>query len=250
MRWLLLVLALGSPVLGMAGVSDRVETLERRMEAVTELLLDVDRLKRENSELRGQVELLKYELEQLKTQQRELYLDIERRLSGDGGQTAAEPSAPSAAPEPMASEPAPPAPVAGSGTTAEAGAGDEVQAYQAAYELLLPQKKYPEAIAAFRTFLGNYPNGEYADNAQFWLGEAHYANRDYDQAITEFQKLAEAYPTSPKVPDALLKVGYIRYAQGNYDKAREVFNGLIQHYPGTSAAHLAQQRLDAIAGGR
>ena len=66
-------------------------------------------------------------------------------------------------------------------------------------------------------------------------------------AIDDFQALVKRYPQSPKVPDALLKVGYIRYAQGDYAKAREVFDGLVRHYPGTSAARLAEQRLEALA---
>jgi len=246
MRRLLALLVLSWPVLGLAGTSDRLDKLERQMESVSELLLDVEQLKRENSDLRGQIELLKYELEQLKTQQRELYLDMDRRLSG-GKQTSAEPASaptPPPAPEPTpAAEPPAPSTV----TASQPPTGDpETKAYQDAYTLLIPQRRYSDAVAAFQAFLSAYPGGKYADNAQFWIGEAHYANRDFPSAMNEFQKLVETYPDSPKVPDALLKVGYIRHAQGDFDKAREVFNGLVQHYPGTAASRLAQQRLDAL----
>ena len=246
MRRVLALLALGWPLLASAGTSDRLDTLERRMDSVSEQLLDLSQLKRENAELHGQIEVLRHELDQLKNQQRELYLDIDRRLSGDQA-PAAEPPAPvppavepTTAPEQSAG-PATAAPV----VSQSAGDG-EASAYQEAYGLLIPEKKYDEAVAAFNAFLRTYPNGDYADNAQFWLGEAHYANRQYDQAIAEFQKLSEVYPSSPKVPDALLKVGYIRHAQGDYDKARQVFEGVIQHYPDTAAARLAQQRLESL----
>jgi tol-pal system protein YbgF len=236
----LLAVGLACPGAVPAGTSDRLDKLERRMEAVTELLLDVERLKSENADLRGQVELLKYELDQLKNQQRELYLDIERRLSGGGEAPAPAPSAP---PPPSA----PPAPaVASGGGGGVASADTEERAYQQAYALLIPQRRIPEAITALEAFVRQYPEGRYADNAQFWLGEAHYAAQAYGSAVTEFQRLVEAYPQSPKVPDALLKIGFIRHAQGDYDKAREVFEGLIRHYPDTAAARLADQRLSAL----
>jgi tol-pal system protein YbgF len=195
----------------------------------------VEQLKQENADLRGQVELLQHQLDQLKNQQRELYLDMERRFSGGAAvPPAAAPPSPPPAPDPA------PAPAA-------APAATEKQSYDAAYDLLVRQRKIPEAITALEAFLKQYPDGDYADNAQFWLGEARYAGQDYAGAIDDFQALVKRYPQSPKVPDALLKVGYIRYAQGDYAKAREVFDGLVRHYPGTSAARLAEQRLEALA---
>ena len=220
----------------MADLSDRVATLERRVESVTRTMLDVEQLKKENADLRGQVELLQHQIEQLKNQQRELYLDMERRLSG-GEAAPPESAAPPPAPAPSTAAPGP-------GATMT-----EEQAYKAAYDLLVQQRRIPEAIAAFETFLREYPGGAYSDNAQFWLGEARYAGQDYGGAVKEFQLLVEQYPQSPKVPDALLKVGYIRYAQGDSTRAREVFEGVVRHYPGTAAARLAGQRL-ATMGGR
>lgn len=241
----ILLLAVGLACAGAvsAGTSDRLEKLERRMEAVTELLLDVEQLKSENAELRGQVETLGYELDQLKTQQRELYLDIERRLSGETAAPAAAP-VPSVPPPAAAPPSTPAAPRGGAGT---AGADAEERAYREAYALLIPQRRIPESIAALESFLRQYPDGRYSDNAQFWLGEAHYAAQEYGSAVTEFQRLVEVYPDSPKVPDALLKIGYIRYSEGDYARAREVFEGLKRHYPDTAAARLADQRLKALA---
>ena len=230
------------PLSGAADTEDRVATLERRMEALTRTMLDVEQLKQENADLRGQVELLQHQLDQLKNQQRELYLDMERRFSGGASvpPAAAEPSA-TPAPDNAAPGPAP------TPAAAPAPAATEKQAYDAAYDLLVRQRKIPEAITALEAFLRQYPDGDYADNAQFWLGEARYAGQDYAGAIDDFQALVKRYPQSPKVPDALLKVGYVRYAQGDYAKAREVFDGLVRHYPGTAAARLAEQRLEALA---
>ena len=66
--------------LAVAGTSDRLEALERRIDVVTDLTLRVEQLQISNNQLRGEVDVLRHELELLKEQQREMYLDIERRL--------------------------------------------------------------------------------------------------------------------------------------------------------------------------
>lgn len=75
---LLLSLSMLAPVA--ASTSQRLDTLERRMDVVTDLALRVESLQQENNLLRGEIELLQHELETLKNQQREMYLDIDRRL--------------------------------------------------------------------------------------------------------------------------------------------------------------------------
>ncbi len=74
----LLSLTLIAPVV--ASTSQRLDTLERRMDVVTDLTLRVERMQQENNLLRGEIELLQHEMETLRNQQREMYLDIERRL--------------------------------------------------------------------------------------------------------------------------------------------------------------------------
>lgn len=245
-RMTLLAAALLAASPASATLWGRVEKLENRMEVVTELTQRVDALQQENNALRGQIEELHFELEQLKTQQRELYLDIERRLGGSPAAKEApvsmkkEPAVPEAKkiPDSMPPATAPAAPAA--------SPSGEREEYRHAYDLLMTQRKIPESIDAFTAFLVKYPNGGYADNAQFWLGEAYYAHNDLDGAMSEFQALVDTYGDSPKVPDAVYKVGHIHKVKGEDEKAKMVFEGLIQHYPDSSAAKLAQQRLSSL----
>jgi tol-pal system protein YbgF len=240
LRIALLVAALAATSPASATLWGRVEKLENRMEVVTELTRRVDTLQQENNVLRGQIEELKFELEQLKNQQRELYLDIERRLGGtDAGEAREAP----VSLEKEAVEPVPERKPEQPPATAPAVPGGERDEYRRAYDLLMTQRKFPEAIEAFDAFLKKYPDGNYADNAQFWLGEAYYAYNDLDGAMSEFQQLVETYKESPKVPDAVYKVGHIHRIKGENDKAKMVFQGLVEHYPNTPAAELAQQRL-------
>lgn len=121
----------------------------------------------------------------------------------------------------------------------------EAKAYQAAFDLL-QQGRYTEASSAFRTFLAIYSGGSYADNAQYWLGEANYVIKNLDIALKEFSLVVERYPSSSKVPGALLKSGYIYYEKGNWLKARELFNRVIREYAGRTEARLAKKRLERM----
>jgi tol-pal system protein YbgF len=115
--------------------------------------------------------------------------------------------------------------------------------YRAAVELV-KSGSVEEATAALHEFLAKYPRHEYADNAQYWLGEAFYAHQDYQHALVEFRATIETYPRGNKVPDALLKVGYCYMALGQTEKARAVLEQVVNLYPKTEPAALASKRLE------
>ena len=121
----------------------------------------------------------------------------------------------------------------------DAAAGD----YRAAVELV-KSGKHDEAVTALRAFLKQYPRHDYADNAQYWLGESFYARKDYQQALTEFRATIETYPRGNKVPDALLKVGYCYQALGQTEKARAVLEQVVNLYPKSEPAVLASKKLE------
>ncbi len=115
--------------------------------------------------------------------------------------------------------------------------------YRAAVELV-KAGKHDEAVAALRAFIKAYPNHDYADNAQYWLGESFYAQKDYQHALLEFRATIETYPSGNKVPDALLKVGYCYQALGQTEKAHAVLEQVVNLYPKTEPAALASKRLE------
>ena len=115
--------------------------------------------------------------------------------------------------------------------------------YRAAVELV-KAGSHADAIAGLRGFLRRFPRHDYADNAQYWLGEAFYAQKDYPHALGEFRNVIETYPRGNKVPDALLKVGYCYSALGQTDKAKAVLEQVVNLYPKTEPAALAAKRLE------
>lgn len=246
---------------GSAALTTRVERLERRIGRLTELMLQVDTLKRENSELRGQIELQNHLIESLKKRQRDLYIDIDTRLSQmQGASVPASTAVPAnASPKPVAAAvdnprrkpvaPVPdsrPATVVKMNTPSSTIGPEEQAAYDKAYKMLVGGKRYPEAIKSFQAFLQSYPASRLAGNAQYWLAEAHYVSQQNDTALAEFKKVMTQYPSSSKVPDAMLKTAYLVQATNNVAEARKLLGQIISSYPRSSAANLARQRLKSI----
>lgn len=234
-------------------IDARVTKLERVVEgqALADLLDRIQRLQEDVQRLRGDLEVQANDLNGVKQRQRDLYLDIDRRLrqlevSATTG-PAAMPSAAAAVPPP-ASLPQAAVPAAPSSSAAAAAASNperEQVAYQKAFDLL-KGGHYDDAIAAFREVLAAYPNGKLADNAQYWLGEAHFAARRFREAADEFSKVLGAYPQSAKVPDAMLKLGFSDYELGDWAKARQNLEQVLAHYPQSTAAQLADRRLQRM----
>lgn len=238
----------------------RVERIEGLMQSqgLIDMLTQLQQLQREVQLLRGEVETQGHRLEELQRQQREIYLDIDRRLGGAGAARPASPPAeggeplpselsPGAAAPGAADLPAPEvqAPTPGPVQQASVASPEEQAAYEQALNILR-EGRYADAAQAYRQFLASYPNGRYADNAQYWLAETQYVTRQFPQALTEFGKVVDSYPNSAKVSDALLKMGYIHYEQGDWKAARERLQAVAQRYPDSTAARLANERLQRM----
>lgn len=227
-----------------------------------EILGRLEQLQVEVQNLRGQVEEQAYTIKDLQKRQNSIYSDLDQRLQTI--ETAASQSQPEASAAavaetagptmPVSSEPAAqPSPPAVVAVAPNAPAQpqktvvdeSEKQRYQQAYETLR-NGHYSKAIAAFKQFLNDYPAGEYADNAQYWLGETYKVSREVGLAREAFNQLVSQFPNSPKVPDALLKLGYIELEQSNLPKARDYFTQITATYPGTAAARLAEQKLQQL----
>jgi len=234
----------------------RLTRLERILnsQGLESMLMRMDNLQSQIEKLRGDLELQAHTLEELKQRQRDLYVDIDRRLvrlernapGADLGAPAAAAGTSSGATGSAsgAGTQAAAAKTTGSNTS-PASDSTEQQAYQNAFNTLR-DLRYDQAVKSFRAFLGKYPNGRYAHIAQYWIGEAEYAQRKYKQAIVEYQKLIDKYPTSPKLAEAMLKIGYSQYELKNNKAAQTILNQLIKSYPGTTEAGQAQNLLQKI----
>jgi tol-pal system protein YbgF len=214
----------------------RLQRIERVMtnQSLLEMAQRIDALQGELRSMRGDVELLQNQSEGGKAQNRSVG-DLERRVAALetlGGVGAVPPSGGAA----------------GSAVPA-AGAAGEQASYDAAFNAL-KGGDYKRAIEGFAGFVATYPQSPLASNAQYWLGEAHYVNRQYPDAITAFQKVVTDWPDSRKAPDAMVKVGFTQSAMGKNGEARATLEQVLRKYPGTEAAELATERLKRLPNAR
>jgi tol-pal system protein YbgF len=215
------------------------DELQRRLQIVTQ----IQQLQAELRDLRGALEENSHDVSNLKRRQREFYLDLDRRLIElESRPASSDEEAPAVSSAGAANQP--PAEQAGDGSPAELKIREQ-QAYRQAFDLL-KAAKYDQAIIAYQQFLQLYPNGEYADNARYWVGEAHYVTRNFDKALIEFNRLLELHPASSKRPDAELKIGYIFYEQGKWAEARQLLSRVASNASASTAARLAKTRLDRM----
>ena len=238
--------------------------------AMLDMIQLVDQLSEEISQLNGAIEQQSYDIEGIKKRQRELYLDVDRRLRDlESGSAAQAPAGSISVPQvetpalasssAASSQPAPAIAPASASTDTDATQSltasisqtpsvtqsEEKSAYQAAFDTL-KEGRYKKAKTELKTFLERYPNSSYAGNAQYWLAEAHYVTRDFSQGIVEFKKVLDNYPTSNKVPDAMLKLGYTFYELKQFPQSKQILTDLRARFPDETASRLAAKRLDRI----
>jgi tol-pal system protein YbgF len=125
------------------------------------------------------------------------------------------------------------------------GKTEKDSAYDSAYQAF-KEEQYEKAREGFQDFLKKYPNTEYSDSAQFWIGESYYFERKYEQAILEYEKVIKDYPQGNKVPNAMLKQGFSFLNLGDKSSAKLLLEQLAKNYPGTSQARMAKAKLAEI----
>jgi tol-pal system protein YbgF len=213
-------------------VDERLGRVERVVNSQSLLQLSgrIDALEAQLRSMRGEVEELQNSNEALRKQQRDLYADLERKLTAM--QAAAVTG--SAAGDGR-----------GGGSSASSEGGGDQAAYSRAIDTL-KNNDYPSAISRFKDFLRTYPQSTLAGNAAYWLGESYYLTRDLDSAAESFRSVGEQYPRSVKAPDALAKLGITQVDQKKLTDARATLTQVVQKYPGTDAAKLAASRLQNL----
>lgn len=228
----------------------RLARIERVLanQSLLDLANEIEAARSDVRSLRNDVDLLNNNLAGVRTQERDLYADLDRRIKVlesrgvvAGGTAAAVAASGAAGTSGVAGTPA----AAGGAAELPLPGGTDKANYEAAFALL-KDSQYEQATAAFKQFLVSFPDSSYADNAQYWLGEAYYVNKNFTESLAAFQAVIDKYPQSRKVPDAMLKVGYCDYELKQWGPAREVLTAVLDKFADTPAGNLAKQRLDRM----
>lgn len=263
---LLVILAMTSSIASAAvkgsSVEERLNKLERLINSngLVDIMVRLESIQSELQRLHGELEVQKHTLDEIKKRQRDLYLDIDRRVlqieRRSGSVNTIVPVMPETSDTTVSNINAPQTPAETETAIKQtksntvpapvpAKSGNEQAAYQKAFDLLRALR-YDKATIAFRNFLASYPNGRYAHIAQYWLAETSYHTRKYEIAVRDYQALINNHPKSPKRADALLKIGYSQFELKAFTKSRKILEKLIKSYPGTTEAGQAQNLLQKI----
>lgn len=199
------------------------------------LYQQIQRLEQQVRDLTGQVDTLQYKLQQQEQGQRDLYQNLDKRMSaleqGGGGNAGG-------------------AGAAGGQASANAPPGgadvppDVQKAYMAGFDQLR-NGQYDAAIASFNQFVAQHPETGLTANAWYWLGEANYVQQNTADAQKAFETVVNRFADSPKVPDSLYKIGLIQAGAGQSDNAQATFQRVIDQYPQSGAAGQAKGQLKA-----
>jgi tol-pal system protein YbgF len=233
----------------------RIARLEESIRniGVVELLRQLEQINAEIARLRGQLEVLANENQQIQKRQRDFYLDLDSRLKRlEGGSPGSAPT--SSAPPPTTSPGSPPPAASGDGfspgpaaarTPTKEDQAREARVYDAASNLFR-RNDFPSAIEAFRAFIREYPASPLAANAGYWIGISYANLRDYKNALAAQEEVLAKYPQSAKAPDALLAIAAIQAEQGDNGSARNTLEDIIARFPLSEAAGKARTRLVAL----
>jgi tol-pal system protein YbgF len=122
---------------------------------------------------------------------------------------------------------------------------DKQVLYSTAYQIF-KEGNYDKARTEFVNFLALYPESEYSDNAQFWIGECYFFEKNYEKAILEYEKVAKNFPGGNKVPYALLKQGLSFLKLNDKISAKLLLQQVIKDFPNTNQARIARSKLQEI----
>jgi tol-pal system protein YbgF len=203
----------------------KTDGLTSQLSAAQRTLLDqqnrIDQLNQQVATLRGQNEDMGNQLTTLQKQQKDYYADLDTRLKKfepqqqtvDGVQGSVQPG--------------------------------ETDAFNAA-STQFRNGDFKNAAVSFKSFVAKYPQSPYQPTAQYWLGNALYAQRDYKGSTATWQNLVKNYPTHPRAPDALLAIANNQIEQGQKAAAKKTLDDVIAQYAGTEAAQSAQSKMAQV----
>jgi tol-pal system protein YbgF len=106
--------------------------------------------------------------------------------------------------------------------------------------------KYDLARSEFQDYLKYYGDTDLASNAQFYLGEIAYSQKQYEQAVSEYDKVLSSYPKSFKLAPARLKKGMALLEVGQKTAGIRELREVVKRYPGTEEDRRARARLKEL----
>ncbi|HJX39300.1 MAG TPA: tetratricopeptide repeat protein, partial [Anaerolineae bacterium] len=86
------------------------------------------------------------------------------------------------------------------------------------------------AINTYQQFFSSLPQDPLADDAQWKLANLLEDDGEWEQAIAAYLGLVERFPAGEYAPQALFRAGLAHYRLDQYDEARQAWETMVQQY--------------------
>ncbi len=106
--------------------------------------------------------------------------------------------------------------------------------------------KYELALSEFQDYLKYYADTDLASNAQFYLGEISYKQKQYNEAVSAYDKVLTNYPKSFKLGPARLRKGLALIELGQKTAGVRELREVIKRFPGSDEDRLARAKLKEL----
>ena len=210
-------------------------------QAALQLQAQIEALKQDIANLRGEREQLLREISLLQRAQKDINVEIEERFQKIYDQFAKKEALSAQKEE---------APISAKVNVQVDGFEfladpDEKRDFEAAF-VLFRKGDFAASAKEFAQFVKVYSASGYKPSALYWLGSAKFARRDFNEAIAHLKGLVNDFPNHARAPEAMLTVGNAQLEIKQAKEARKTFNELLKLYPTTEAAAAAKDRLAQI----
>lgn len=105
---------------------------------------------------------------------------------------------------------------------------------------------YPRAQKQFSDFLTNRGRSAYVPSALFWLANAQYASKELREALQNYRAMLSRAPNHPRAPEAQLGIANVQQELKDTKAARKTLEDLVRMYPQSEAAQTAVVRLQTL----
>ena len=203
-----------------AELAKRADTISRNQ---IDFANQAEAIKADIAKLRGQIEVLGYELEAAQKRQKDFYVDLDGRLR-------------------KLETPPVEARVEAKPETPKVDPAQETRDYEAALAEL-KAAKFKEAASSFLAFIKAYPNSSLTASAHYWGAYARAQSKDHAGAAELFGKFAATWPTDERAPAALESRVASLEATKDWKGVRATLEQLAEKYPNSEAGKKAKLRL-------
>ncbi|NHQ87059.1 tetratricopeptide repeat protein [Iodobacter sp. HSC-16F04] len=193
---------------------DRLMQLEAGNSRSIELVGQLEKLRQEIATLRGQNEVLQFNLDEAAKRQKDLYTDLDARM--------------------RAMEMAKVESKAAAVVSEQQQLDDLVQ--------LTRSGKHKEAVVGLQKFINENSSSAQLPSAYYWMGVSQTALKSYKGAQASYQQVL-ASNDETRAPDALFGLAIVANSLGDKKSSRKYLLQLIEKYPQAEKAAAAKKAL-------